>query len=358
MGGGSTKKTTTSNSLTEFANQSRGWDPAMDLAERNLSGVGNLLGQPMGYTGPSYLAPNAAMLQGINQQYDYAGGQGAATNAAGFNAWNDALNPYQFLQAEGAYAPLGLYGDQVQRQMGKTRGGYADQAIAGGQTGGLSARRVLQDADLMDTAERNIADFGSRLTGNLVSQGIGARNQAIGQLPMIYGQGKLPYQDIFKLGDYQRGEEYKAQQMGNAADQFAFMEPWQRAQLTAGLVNPTVGFAQNQSGSQETNATATQKAKKSMGIGDILGAAAAGASMFAGNPAGLTGMGGGAGGFGGLGSLFSGGSGIGSLFGGGSPGGSGPPPGMMGYDLGGPARPAIGNYGMYPTPGMWGGSRY
>lgn len=348
MGGGS-KKTSTSQQQQQQSGQTRGWSPAMDLAERNLSGVGNLMAQPMGYTGPSYLGLNDPMLQGINRQYQYAGGGGADTVNQGTGAWQDALNPYQFLQAENAYAPLSLYADQVQDQMAKTRGGYADQAIGAGQTGGLSARRVLQDADLMDTAEGNISRFGAGLTGQLAQQGLTARNQAIGQMPMVYNAGLQPGKDIFALGDYQRGEEYRRQQMGNAAEQFKFMEPWQRAQMTAGLTNPLIGAEQNMTGESSGTSSTTQKTKKQLGIGDILSAAGAGMSMFGGGgPGSMMGMMMG----GGMGRSSPGGGGYGGYGMGGGGGGGGPMTGMGGMG------PATGGYGMYPTPGMWGGSRY
>ena len=303
-------KTTKTEERTQEATQ-QGWDPAMQgIQNEVLPGLQRWGQQPLGYTGPSYLNLTGDQLGGRQAGLDYSGGAGQGVVSSAHEAWGQALDPSQFMRAQGAYSPLDTYASQVGRNLREQQlPGIRDQAIGQGQSGGYSSKRMQQEAMAGARASGDIAQYGANLTGSLYGQGINARNAAMAQGGQMYQLGLDPSRTQTALGDLNQGDAYQRQQMGNQMQQFEQMEPYQRMAMLGGQYGSYAPLGQTSSDS--SSSTSTQQKERdmlglAMSLGQMaLGAYTGGASSAASGLAGMFGGGGGGGGggYGGLGGM-------------------------------------------------------
>ncbi len=244
---------------------------------------------PFKYTGPQYIGETALQQDAAQQQRNFFGGSGPNT-AMGIlgstnSAWRDALDPYAFVNAQGAMNPLRLYSEEVGRNLDENiRPGYAQAANAAGQYGGYSSRRALQDRLAQREASEAIADAGSTLFSNLINQGQRRQFEAMRMAPTLLSIGQMPAEALYNLGGRDRAEAMREQALLSQRAQFDQMEPYMRAQQYSGLVSPLL--------QAETTGSQSQTQRN---IPNLLGMGMSAAMMAAGMPP----MGGGGGGGGG-----------------------------------------------------------
>jgi len=231
------------------------------------------------------------MQQGLSSAANWAqgGGQGAVNSTLG--AYNDALDPTQFLRAEGAYNPLTTYANQVGREVNRTvLPGLRDQANQYGQGGMYSSKRMQNEALARGEAAGRIGEFGANLTANLAGQGINARNAAMAMGPQMFDLGMQPGRSLYNLGEQQRAEQYTEQGMNNARTAFDQNEAYNRLSALGGQYAGYAGLGGTSSGT--SNATQTKQQERDM-LGTLVSLGQMGASLYTGMPMG----GGGGGGF-------------------------------------------------------------
>jgi hypothetical protein len=233
---------------------------------------------PFEYTGPQYIGETALQQDAAQQQQNFFQGSGPNT-ASGIlgstnSAWQNALDPYSFLNAQGAMNPLRQFSKEVGRNLDENiRPGYARAANMAGQYGGYSSRRDLQGLLAQRNASEAIADAGSSLFTNLINQGLEQRRQAMQFAPTLMNIGQMPGAALYNLGSRERAEEQRRQALSNQQTQFAQMEPYMRAQQYSGLVSPLL--------QAETTGSKTDTKKNSPNlIGMGLSAAMMGMSPF------------------------------------------------------------------------------
>lgn len=305
-GGGETTNTNTSSnssqtgqSVTGQRSATTGWDPVMRGLQSGVTAPLAQFGQtPLTYAGPSYIAPNAQMQQGLQGQANWAqgGGQGVVNNAIG--AWGQQLNPMSYLQAPGAMNPLDMYAKNVGRAINENvLPGQRDNAIMAGHTG-YSSERNQAEALARARGAESIADYGGNLFSNLYQQGLGASQNALGMAPQMFSLGSMPAELQGRVGQFQRDEDYFRQDLGNQARQFAQMEPYQRAMMMQQGLLPMANLQRtvdtagstSTSGTSEGESNSTSETRKQADmLGTLMSAGMMAGGLFTGNPAAVAG---------------------------------------------------------------------